>query len=676
MGPIVHASRTKIILFAAVALRLAVQAPASDCDGNGVDDAIDVQASGPGYRLMRKLRFSAAAPALADMNADGAVDVVGLADGEVTVALGEGSWRWTEFERSEIPPGHDLLVVEDLDRDGRSDVVTAGDPGISFLFNRGNGDLEPGPDPDISIGSILNDIQAADVNGDGSMDLVTWNLLSNISIVINEGGRRFDLPRNYASLIRPRSRADTMAIGDLDRDGYPDVALATSDYVHSATVVVLWNDGSGAYGESSSWARTWLVLDMLGYADEDGDGNGDLLLQSAGALVAIENNGSRVLTGAILPSESVDAPALIEDLDRDGSPEITFWRGGCDGFVVLSRSGGSYAESARVAVRGSQYRLPRAADMDGDGDLDLAVFGGEGVRMLSREASIARGDCNANGLPDSCEDDCNGNGVPDVCDITTGESEDCDANARPDECDTDCNANEISDACEVRDGRTDDCNGNGIPDACDLPDTNRNGVPDGCEIASGEAPDCNGNGIIDGSETVSRLPVHTPAVSGLAMCLSQADMDSDGYPDLLARTSGGETEIVFWDDTGRSPLFTRPVGIRAARNAGWGESIAALDVDSDADPDLALLAATRDCNPTRGLVTLENEGDEKFGVRRWLRFEGLLPDSILADDFDGDARIDLVAWGTGGFLWFLGGIPGGFEEPRLLLLEETLAFGD
>ncbi len=62
-------------------------------------------------------------------------------------------------------------------------------------------------------------------------------------------------------------------------------------------------------------------------------------------------------------------------------------------------------------------------------------------------------DCNANGIPDECEDDCNANGIADDCDITAGTSDDCDGNA-------------VLDECELADGTAQDCNDDGLLDKC------------------------------------------------------------------------------------------------------------------------------------------------------------------------------------------------------------------
>ena len=81
------------------------------------------------------------------------------------------------------------------------------------------------------------------------------------------------------------------------------------------------------------------------------------------------------------------------------------------------------------------------------------------VAMIVEWSSASSSDCNANGIPDSCEiangsaTDCNRNGIPDACDIAGGMA--------------DCNGNGQLDSCELANGTAIDQNGNGIPDSCD-----------------------------------------------------------------------------------------------------------------------------------------------------------------------------------------------------------------
>ncbi|MCH7812889.1 MAG: VCBS repeat-containing protein, partial [Planctomycetes bacterium] len=121
---------------------------------------------------------------------------------------------------------------------------------------------------------------------------------------------------------------------------------------------------------------------------------------------------------------------------------------------------------------GNYPRSVAVGDLDGDGNLDLAVANSadDNVSVLPHNG----GDCNGNSVPDDCErggNDCNSNGVPDECDIAVtfnpaagSYAGDCDTNGVLDECDIaagnslDCNANGILDQCEPGHG-DDDCDG-------------------------------------------------------------------------------------------------------------------------------------------------------------------------------------------------------------------------
>ena len=143
-------------------------------------------------------------------------------------------------------------------------------------------------------------------------------------------------------------------------------------------------------------------------------------------------------------------------------------------------------------------------------------------------------DCNANGIPDDCDIadgtsfDCNSNSIPDTCDIAVGSSLDCNSNSIPDECENDCNANCINDDIDIADGTSLDCNTNGIPDECEV-DCNRNGIPDTCDLADGRSFDCNSNSIPDECEVDCNgngIPDTCDTANG-----SSLDCNSNSIPD-------------------------------------------------------------------------------------------------------------------------------------------------
>ena len=65
----------------------------------------------------------------------------------------------------------------------------------------------------------------------------------------------------------------SVAIGDLDGDGAPDLAMANAV---SDTVSVLLGTGQGAFGTAASYAVAARILDSVALGDLDGDGALDL----------------------------------------------------------------------------------------------------------------------------------------------------------------------------------------------------------------------------------------------------------------------------------------------------------------------------------------------------------------------------------------------------------------
>ena len=123
--------------------------------------------------------------------------------------------------------GATSVAIGDLNGDGKPDLVTANAGPtanfVSVLINRGDGtfqarlDYATGPGPySVAIG---------DLNGDGKPDLATANDGDNtVSVLVNKGDGSFQARVDYATGVEPSS----VAIGDLNGDGKPDLVTANS----------------------------------------------------------------------------------------------------------------------------------------------------------------------------------------------------------------------------------------------------------------------------------------------------------------------------------------------------------------------------------------------------------------------------------------------------------------
>jgi hypothetical protein len=139
------------------------------------------------------------------------------------------------------------------------------------------------------------------------------------------------------------------------------------------------------------------------------------------------------------------------------------------------------------------------------------AWGGGQYSILEWDVGVAtESDCNANGIPDSCEiasgsvGDCDNDGIPNSCEIAAGAP--------------DCNNNGIPDACDIASGLSRDVDEDGKPDECEF-DCNRNGLPDDYDIATSASADCNRNGIPDECEDGS-----------MSAAGHRRDLGADGLP--------------------------------------------------------------------------------------------------------------------------------------------------
>ena len=104
-----------------------------------------------------------------------------------------------------------------------------------MLLNRGDGSFQA--KLDYATGTRPDSVAIGDLNGDGKPDLATANAYaSTVSVLANRGDGSFEAKRDYATGSGPVS----VAIGDLNGDGKPDLAAITAN-ARSDTVSVLAN---------------------------------------------------------------------------------------------------------------------------------------------------------------------------------------------------------------------------------------------------------------------------------------------------------------------------------------------------------------------------------------------------------------------------------------------------
>jgi hypothetical protein len=185
--------------------------------------------------------------AAADVNGDGKPDVI-VANGyngasnNVGVLLGNGDGTLQPVVTYFVGAYPTSVAVSDLNGDGKLDLVVTAAPSDNVEVLLGNGDGTFQPEVTYSgVGLQPTFVAVADVNGDGHPDLVVLDTDANyngkVSVLLGFGDGTFESAMTYSS---GGKGAAAVAVVDLNGDGKLDLLVANN---MSNNVGVLLNDG-------------------------------------------------------------------------------------------------------------------------------------------------------------------------------------------------------------------------------------------------------------------------------------------------------------------------------------------------------------------------------------------------------------------------------------------------
>ncbi|MHB8417460.1 MAG: FG-GAP repeat domain-containing protein [Myxococcales bacterium] len=228
----------------------------------------------------------------------------------------------------------------------------------------------------IPVALSVEALALGDVDGDGRLDLVAAGG-GGVLVFLGDGCGGFGVPAAYPI----GTDWQALALGPLRADaGAPDIALGQGA---SPQLGLLLNQGGGLF-DAGGMPDAGAGPIALAIADLNRDGKPDLVAvaQGSGSVAVLLGNGDGTfqapLVQAVCPG-SLDAgcaasgvaPLAVADLDGNGWPDIAAANAGENAVAVLLGSDAGLGAAVAYPTRGVGPRSIVAADVNGDGKLDL-----------------------------------------------------------------------------------------------------------------------------------------------------------------------------------------------------------------------------------------------------------------------------------------------------------------
>jgi FG-GAP-like repeat len=254
----------------------------------------------------------------------------------------------------------------------------------------------------LGVKPVIYDVSGAAVSGDfdddGDIDVFMQGG-DGYRMMVGDGSGGFTVTASHDGLV-----ASSLAVGDANGDGHPDVFASTDgNSAFPKNTYLLLGDGDGGFATPAPVGDGGEVR-QVGLADVDGDGDDDaieatMVIGLDDLLVVRPGDGAG---GFGAPSQSVIQPdfsaseIVVDDLDADGYADVVVSGLGWDdhgnqGFVGVFRGdGGGGLAPVELYPSNDASTNPIdvvIADFDEDGDVDMVTG-----NTFTNNMSLFRGD--------------------------------------------------------------------------------------------------------------------------------------------------------------------------------------------------------------------------------------------------------------------------------------------
>ena len=317
----------------------------------------------------------------ADMDGDGDLDIISASYLDDTIAWyendGAANPSWTAADINTTADGAYSVFAADMDGDGDLDIISASYRDDTIAWYENDGAANPSWTKAVIATSAdgAKSVFVADMDGDGDLDILSASYDDN-TIAWYENDGAANPSWTAADIATTANGAVSVIAADMDGDGDLDIISASG-----LDDTIAWYENDGA--ANPSWTKAVIATSAdnprsVFAADMDGDGDMDILSASYDddTIAWYENDGAEnpSWTAADIATSADGAQSVFAaDMDGDGDMDIISASAIDDTIAWYENDGAANPSwtAADIATSADFAFSVIAADMDSDGDMDI-----------------------------------------------------------------------------------------------------------------------------------------------------------------------------------------------------------------------------------------------------------------------------------------------------------------